>query len=358
MRGGTSRGLFLKKHDVENLENLDEVLLTIFGSGSSTQVDGVGGGFTHTSKVMLVGLGGEKDGVVEYTFGQVGVDRRIIDWTGNCGNLTFAVAPFAIDERIVEVDDGLALIQMVNKNTGKRIDSLVPVKNGFTVYEGDLTIDGVPNPGAKVETIWHRPGGAVTGRLLPSGRSLDEFVVNGEVVEVSMVDAANPVVFVRAVDVGMEGLEQPNEVGAQTLNRVEKIRGKAAVAMGLVDKPEEAASKSPHFPFVCVIGSKKSFKTHDGRVVGPEEFDVLIRLFSMQKMHHACAVTAAVCIAVASRVKGSLVAENVDVEGESITIAHPKGLLRLGVKSSGDDVETVSVASTSRRIMAGQVYYP
>ncbi|MEM4329118.1 MAG: PrpF domain-containing protein [Candidatus Caldarchaeum sp.] len=356
MRGGTSRGLFLKKTDVEGLENLDEVLLKVFGSGTSSQVDGVGGGFTHTSKVMIVGAGtGGYD--VRYRFGQVGVEERIVDWTGNCGNLTFAVAPFAVDERIVEAADGLVSVRMLNENTGKRVDAWIPVERGSTVYDGDFTVDGVPNPGSRIETVWHQPGGAVTGRLLPTGEPLNRLVVDGLGVDASIIDAANPVVFVKAVDVGMSGVEQPSLVGEGTLRRIERIRGLAAAAMGLVEKPEEALSKSPHFPFVCVLGPKQVFRTHGGRVVQPDEYDLLVRLFSMQKMHHACAVTAAICIAAASKLEGTLVSEAVGTVGDRITIAHPKGLLTLGVRGSSKNVEEVSVAGTARRIMAGDVYY-
>lgn len=357
MRGGTSRGLFLKEDELTGLENLDQVLLKVFGSGSSSQVDGIGGGFTHTSKVMIVrkSTDGEKD--VEYTFGQVSVDKLFIDWTGNCGNLTFAVAPFAIDEKIVEVEDGVALVRMYNRNTRKRVDAKVPVKNGATVYDGDFVVDGVLNPGSRIETIWHRPGGAVTGKLLPTGNPVDELVLEGKKVQVSIVDAANPVVFVKAADVGMTGLETPSEVDEDNLRRIEKLRSLAAAAIGLVQNPEEATAKSPHFPFVCIVGPRENFKTHSGRVVTKDEYDISVRLFSMQKMHHACAVTAAICIAAASQIEGTLVHDSVEEKSQSVKIAHPKGLMKLGVKASSKDVEEISVNSTARRLMAGQVYY-
>jgi 2-methylaconitate cis-trans-isomerase PrpF len=360
MRGGTSRGLFLKKTDVENILDRDEVILKIFGSGTSSQVDGIGGGVTHTSKVMIVGRSRKPDVDVEYEFGQVGVDKRMIDWTGNCGNLTSAVAPFAIDEGLIPVKDGLALIKMLNINTMKRVDAVVPVKDGVTQYDGDYRIDGVPTPGSKIETIWHDPAGSVTGRLLPTGNAREFIDAGFGKLEVSIVDAGNPVVFVRAVDVGFKGTEKPDEVGDEVILRLEKIRGHAAKAMGLVDNPSEAVVKSPHFPFLALVRESHDFRTVDGRLINSKDYDVSVRLFSMQKMHHACAVTAAICIAVASKMAGTLVHEMSRQRGETIIVGHPRGLIDLKVKVSrnGGGVESVTISRTVRKIMAGKVFYP
>jgi len=360
MRGGTSRGLFLKEHDVKNIENRDEVILKIFGSGTSSQVDGIGGGVTHTSKVMIVGGSDKPDVDVEYEFGQVGVEKRMIDWTGNCGNLTSAVAPFAIDEGLIPVKDGLALVKLLNTNTMKRVDAIVPVKDGVTQYDGDYRIDGVPTPGSKIETIWHEPAGSVTGRLLPTGNPRDFVDAGFGKVEVSIVDAGNPVVFVRAVDVGFTGTEKPDEIGDEDILRLEKIRGYAAKAMGLVDNPDEAIVKSPHFPFLALLKESHDFRTVDGRPIDSKDYDVSIRLFSMQKMHHACAVTAAICVAAASKVEGTLVYEISRHGGETIVVGHPRGLIELRVKVSreGGRVESVTIGRTVRKIMAGQVFYP
>jgi len=357
MRGGTSRGLFLKKEDVKRIVNRDEVILRMFGSGSSSQVDGVGGGFSHTSKVMIVGQSAKSGFDLEYEFGQVGVDKKFIDWTGNCGNLTSAVAPYAIDEGMVEAKNGLHLVRMLNINTMKRIDAIVPVENGHTKYEGNYTIDGVPTPGSKIETIWHDPGGSVTGKLLPTGRARDVLEVDGRKVEASLVDAGNPVVYIRAEDLGMSGVELPHEVDVKILQKIEKVRGYAAKLMGLVENPEEAIDKSPHFPFLVILSDKKDFKTVEGKYVSSKDYDLLMRLFSMQKMHHACAVTAAINMAIASKVNGSLVEEVVGKVGEEIRIGHPRGTIDVKVHLKNGEPNAVSLYRTARRIMSGQVYY-
>jgi len=359
MRGGTSRGLFLKENDIKNVKNRNEVILQIFGSGTPSQVDGVGGGVTHTSKVMIVGQSVKSGVDIEYEFGQVGVEKRMIDWTGNCGNLTSAVAPFAIDEKLISVKDGLVLVKMLNVNTMKRVDAIVPVKDGETQYEGNYKIDGVPTTGSKIETIWHDPSGSVTGKLLPTGNVRDIIDAGFGKIEISIVDAANPVVFVRAVDVGLTGYEKPDEVDDKVILRLEKIRGYAARAMGLVDSPSEAVVKSPHFPFLALLNESRDFETVDGRSIDSQDYDVSVRLFSMQKMHHACAVTAAICVAVASRVEGTLVQEMCRQRGETIIVGHPRGLIDLNVKTSRDGrkVESVTINRTVRKIMAGQFFY-
>jgi 2-methylaconitate cis-trans-isomerase PrpF len=242
----------------------------------------------------------------------------------------------------------------------KRVDAVVPVKDGVTQYDGDYRIDGVPTPGSKIETIWNDPAGSVTGRLLPTGNAREFIDAGFGKVEVSIVDAGNPVVFVRAVDVGFKGTEKPDEVGDEVILRLEKIRGHAAKAMGLVDNPSEAMVKSPHFPFLALVRESHDFRTVDGRLINSKDYDVSVRLFSMQKMHHACAVTAAICIAVASKVAGTLVHEMSRQRGETIVVGHPRGLIDLKVKVSrdGGGVESVTVSRTVRKIMAGQVFYP
>ncbi len=362
MRGGTSKGVFFKKEDLpEDEAKRDEVIMKIFGSGDPMQIDGLGGSHTHTSKTMIVWRSRRPGVDVDYLFGQVGIERRFVDYTGNCGNLTSAVAPFAIDEGIVEVKGPKALVRMYNVNTGKRVDAIVPVENGRTKYDGDYMIDGVPNPGSRIDVVWHEPGGAVSGRLLPTGNPMDRIDTGHEVVETSIVDAANPAVFVEAEDVGMKGTELPDEVSPEILARLERIRSKAAELMGLVERAEEATLKSPHFPFIVVIGERRSYRTALGKEIDKDEYTVLARLFSMQKMHHAYAVTGAICTAAAAKVPGTIVNRRCEDRGEVVIIGHPKGIIDLKVKvrPSGElvELESVTIGRTARRLMAGLAYY-
>ncbi len=362
MRGGTSKGLFFKREDLPADEKKwDGIIVKIFGSGDPMQIDGLGGSHTHTSKVMIVWRSNMPGVDVEYLFGQVGIERRFIDWSGNCGNLTSAVAPFSIDEGLVKATGSKTLVRMYNVNTRKRVDALVPTKDGMTDYEGDYMIDGVPNPGSRIDVIWHEPGGSHTGKLLPTGNPVDKISVGGKIYEVSIVDAANPAVFVRARDLGLTGAEMPSEISREVLDKLEAIRSKAAEIIGLVNRAEDATIASPHFPFIAIIGEKRDYRAADGKIISMDKYTVLARLFSMQKMHHAYPVTGAICTAAAAKIPGTIVNQLSEDRGEVVIIGHPKGIidLKVDVKPSGESihVNSVTVGRTARRLMAGIAYY-
>ena len=362
MRGGTSKGLFFKREDLPADEKKrDEIIMKIFGSGDPMQIDGLGGSHTHTSKVMIVWRSNMPGVDVEYLFGQVGIERRFIDWSGNCGNLTSAVAPFSIDEGLVKATGSKTLVRMYNVNTRKRVDAIVPTKDGMTDYEGDYMIDGVPNPGSRIDVIWHEPGGSHTGRLLPTGNPVDKIPVGGKIYEVSIVDAANPAVFVRARDLGLTGAEMPSEIGREILDILEAIRSKAAEIIGLVNRAEDATIMSPHFPFIAIIGEKRDYRAADGKIISRDRYTILARLFSMQKMHHAYPVTGAICTAAAAKIPGTIVNQLSEDRGEVVIIGHPKGIidLKVDVKPSGESIHinSITVGRTARRLMAGIAYY-
>jgi len=364
MRGGTSKGLFFRReHLPSDPSKRERILLKIFGSGDPLQIDGLGCAFPQASKLMIVWKSERRDSIdVEYLFGQVGVERRIIDWTGNCGNLTAAVGPFAIEEGLVEPREPSTVVRALNVNTGKRIDIVVPVENGRVKYEGDYLIDGVPNPGSKIENIWYDPGGAVTGRgYLPTGNVRDVVEVDGRAYEVSIVDSANPVVFVRSEDVGMKGVELPHEVSREKLLLLEKIRSKAAQMLGLVNDWTKATELSPHMPFIAIVSERQDYVTTRGKTISRDDYNVLVRLFSMQKMHPTLAVTAAICIASAAKIDGTIVNEYSNASSERIVIGHPGGLMEVKVytakKGGATYVERVVVGRTARILMRGLAYY-
>jgi 2-methylaconitate cis-trans-isomerase PrpF len=361
-RGGTSKGVFFKRDDLPGDRRLwDEVILKVFGSGDPLQIDGLGGSRINSSKVMIVWRS-ERDGVdVEYLFGQVGIEERFIDWTGNCGNLTTAVGCFAIEAGLVKPVEPVTIVRMYNVNTSKRVDALIPVKDGRIVYEGDYMIDGVPSPGSRIDLVWHDPGGATTGKLLPTGNSRDVIKIEGRELEVSIVDSANPAVFVRAEDVGLKGVELPNQVDRKTLEMLEMVRSKAAKLCGFVEKEEEAIVKSPHFPHIAVIGRKQDYITVQGRTVKREEYTILARLFALQEMHHAYPVTGAICTASAAKIPGTIVNELAEDRGEVVLIGHPKGIIDVKIKtkriSQGATIESATVGRTARKLMSGISYY-
>lgn len=362
MRGGTTKGVLFKKEDLPSDEKTrDEVILKIFGSGDPFQLDGLGGSRTVSSKVMIVWKSNRGDVDVEYMFGQVGIEEWSIDWSGNCGNLTTAVGCFAIEANLVKPVEPFTVVRMYNVNTRKRIDAVIPIKNGQIVYDGDYYIDGIPRPGSRIDLIWHDPGGTMTRALLPTGNERDRVVVEGKGIEVTIVDAANPAVFVKAEDVGLKGTELPNQIDRKTLERLEAIRSRAAEMCGLVERAEEAMIKSPHFPYIIVVSDKKDYYTVQGNLVKKECYTLLARLFSLQQMHHAYPVTGAICTASAAKIPGTVVSDVAEDRGELVIIGHPKGLIdvkiRTGRVAGKTTVVTATIGRTARKLMTGIAYY-
>lgn len=362
MRGGTSKGVFFRKEVLPPPgKRRDEMILRIFGSGDPMQLDGLGGAQVQSSKTMIVSRSGRREADVDYLFGQVSVEGWFVDYAGNCGNLTSAIAPFAIDEGIVKVGGSKARVRLYNVNTKKRVDAIVPLVGGKTRYEGEYAIDGVPGKGARIDVIWYDPGGALSGKLLPTSHPADMLVIGGRSVRCSLVDAANPVVFVRAEDVGLRGVELPNQVSKEQLATLETIRSEGARLMGLVKDAADATRMTPHMPFVAVVAPTRDYIASDGKRLGKGSYGILARLFSMQKMHHAYAATGAICTAVAAKLPGTVVSEVAGGENGRVVIGHPKGLmdLEVRVRPSGDSVtiESVKVGRTARRLMSGFAYY-
>jgi len=362
MRGGTSKGVFFRKELLPPPgEKRDEILLKVFGSGDPMQLDGLGGAQVQSSKTMIVSRSKRSGVDLDYLFGQVSVDGWFVDYAGNCGNLTSAIAPFGIDEGLIRVRGSKVVMRLYNINTKKRVDAVIPLERGKTKYDGDYMIDGVPRPGARIDVTWYDPAGAMSGKLLPTGNVVDRVTVGGRTVNCSIIDAGNPVAFIDAKDAGLTGTELPSQVDRVVLDFMEGVRSKAAWMMGLVDDPSEATKKTPHMPFVAAVAPPRDYLSSEGRKVKKEEYSVLARLFSMQKMHHAYAATGAISTAVASKVPRSVVNRLSRGGGETIIIGHPKGIIDLKVTSRmiGDSpsVESVTLGRTARRLMRGLAYY-
>lgn len=362
MRGGTSKGVFFRDGVLPpSGKKRDEVLLRVFGSGDPMQLDGLGGAQVQSSKTMIVSRSRRAGVDLDYLFGQVSVEGWFVDYAGNCGNLTSAIAPFGIDEGLVRYRGSKALVRLYNVNTEKRVDAAVQLERGKTMYDGDYHIDGVPSPGARIDVTWYDPGGAMTGKLLPTGNPVDIVSVGGRKIECSIVDAGNPVAFVDAGAVGLRGTELPGHVSQGVLDVLEGVRSNAACMIGLVDDPADATKKTPHMPFVAVVASPLDYVSSEGKKVGKHEYGTLARLFSMQKMHHAYAATGAVCTAVASKVPGSVVNRVSKDVKDRFVVGHPKGVIDLAVRSrvKGDsvEIESVTLGRTARRLMSGLAYY-
>ena len=362
IRGGTSKGLFLLASDLPGDAAVrDRVILAIFGSPDQRQINGIGGGDTLTSKVAIIARSACPDADVDYTVGHIALDKPLVDYEANCGNISQGVGPFAVDEGLVAVIEPVTMVRIFNTNTNKMIEAEVPVRDGKAVVEGDFVVPGVPGSGAKIVLNFVNSAGSKTGKLLPTGNVQDRIQLSGgREVRVSLVDAGNPFVFVQAAELGLTGSELPAAVNgdSRTLAVMEEIRVQAGVMMGL------AASAA--VPKVAFVAAPQDYVTITGKAVGAEECDLLARSKSFAGLHKAYAVTGGLCVGAAALIEGSVVHE---VAGSRIResgvarVGHPSGvtpyLVTVVKQASGEfELTKSAMAGTARRIMDGFVYVP
>lgn len=375
MRGGTSNAVVFDRRRLPGEEAAwERLFLAALGSPDpyGRQLDGMGGGISSLSKVCIVGPPSRPDADVDYTFGQVAVDRPRIDWSSNCGNMSSAIGPFAVDEGLVEAGGPESVVLIHNTNTGKLIRARFPVEDGRAAVEGDTVIPGVSGTGAPVDLEFLDPGGAGTGALLPTGNVLDTLEVEGMgSVPASLIDAANAFVFVDADEVGITGSEAPAALDArpEVMDRLERIRAAAAVAMGIAASPAEASSRFPSAPKIGVAAPPRPAETLSGETIDPADGDLTARMVSMNNVHRALPLTGALGFAVAAAIEGTVVARaaaggrDADAGGR-IRLISPSGVIsaaasvRRAGSGGGWRAEHASVRRTQRRLFDGFVYVP
>jgi 2-methylaconitate cis-trans-isomerase PrpF len=342
MRGGTSRGPYLQISDLpQDRSACADVLLKIMGSGHELQLDGIGGGNSLTSKVAMVGTSTHPDADVDYLFAQVGVLDKIVDFSPNCGNMLAGVAPYAIETGLFPANKGTTTVRIHNLNTGKIIHSTVQTPEGKVEYTGDTVISGTNSPGAPIELTFLNVEGAKTGKLLPTGNAVDSIYST----EVTCIDAATPVVLIKASDLGKTGNETPSELDNDTefMSRLESIRLKAGELMGLGDVSNSVIPK----PILL------SPANHGGTVNA--------RYFVPHKCHKSLAVTGSIAIVTACCLPGTVAAKLIgNKDSESyFTLEHPSGKIELNAQRKEDNLSalnSVSVIRTARKILSGTVY--
>jgi hypothetical protein len=368
MRGGTSRGIFFRREWLpDRQEAWDPIFLAALGSPDpyGRQLDGLGGGISSLSKVMIIEPSSRPDIDIEYTFGQVAIGEPRVEYRTNCGNLTSAIGPFAVDEGLVAAAGAEAHIRLYNTNTGKRVLAAFPLDDGKAATDGDFEIPGVAGRGAPIRLEFQDPGGAATGRLLPTGRVVDRIPVAGGEVEASIVDATTAVVFVRAETAGIEGTELPEalERNAGLLARLESIRAAAAVLIGAARSLEEASERSRTVPIVAMVAPPKAAVSLTGDRLPAEAMDISARMLSLGRPHRALPLTASMCLAVAARIEGTLVHRVAAPTGATaeLRVGHPSGVMPVAatVRKEGDwTADSVIVYRTARRLMEGSVLVP
>ncbi|MBY5936156.1 2-methylaconitate cis-trans isomerase PrpF [Marinobacter nauticus] len=375
MRGGTSKGVFFRLQDLPEVcqvpgEARDKLLLRVIGSPDpyEKQIDGLGNATSSTSKSVILAAPTQPDHDVDYLFGQVSIDKPFVDWSGNCGNLTAAVGAFAINggfvarERIPE--NGICTVRIWQANIRKTIVAHVPITNGEVQETGDFELDGVTFPAAEVQIEFMDPADG-EGAMFPTGNLVDELEVPGVgTLKATMINAGIPTIFINAEDIGYKGTELQNDINSdpKALAMFETIRAHGAVKMGLISDIAEAASRQ-HTPKVAFVAKPSDYVSSSGKQINAADIDVLVRALSMGKLHHAMMGTAAVAIATASAIPGTLV--NLAAGGGDrthVTFGHPSGTLRVGAEAkevNGQWTATKAIMSRSARIiMEGWVRVP
>ncbi|BCB84522.1 PrpF domain-containing protein [Phytohabitans suffuscus] len=364
MRGGTSRGIFIRAQVLPPAPERDKAILRLFGSPDPRQIDGLGGADLLTSKVILIGPPSVPGADIDYTFGQVGIDLPVVDWVGDCGNLSAGVAAYAVDEGYIRADDGVCHVRMHNTNTGQVLIGHVEVKDGRAGEEGPVHIDGVPGTGAPIRLDYSRTTGPITGKLLPTGAARDTVELAGiGQIDISVVDFANPVVYALAGDVGLTGIEEPGRLAGDrvAMDRLELVRGAGAVRFGLADTPENARDQSPNMPTLSVLAAPLAYRaTTDGRLIDAEDVDIVGRMYTMCRPHRSYSGTGLANLGAAAVTAGTLVA---DLLGgpprgtRTLRVGHPCGVAELTVRTGADGaLDEVGYVRTARRLLVGEAY--
>jgi hypothetical protein len=370
MRGGTSKGLFFHANHLPPDPGLrDAVLLAAYGSPDPNrrQINGVGGAVSTTSKVAIISPSASPDYDVVYNFGQVSIDRPLVDFKGNCGNISSAVGPFAVDEGLIAATEPVTRVRIHQINTDKLIVAEVPVKDGRFDEAGDYEIAGVPGSGSKIILRFSDPGGSLTGKLFPTGNVKDNLDVAGMGhIELTIIDAANPVVLVQAAVLDLEGTEIERIDTDETIKaRLERIRCAVAVEIGIAETIEEATQRSQAVPKIAWVSAPKSYQTLGGKAVDVAEVDLVARIMSMGTLHKSFAVSGAVATAGAARIPGSVVHDLMSPETskkEIMRLGHPGGIIEVGAvveETEGDfNYKEAILGRTARRLMEGNVLVP
>ncbi|HHI4971032.1 TPA: 2-methylaconitate cis-trans isomerase PrpF [Vibrio parahaemolyticus] len=375
MRGGTSKGVFFNLEDLPPEaqvagEARDKLLLRVIGSPDpyGKQIDGMGGATSSTSKTVIVSRSSRDDHDVDYLFGQVSIDKPFVDWSGNCGNLSAAIGPFAIHAGLIPQgrlpENGIVTVRVWQVNISKTILVHVPIVNGFVQETGEFELDGVTFPAAEIQVDFVDPADG-EGSMFPTGNLVDDLVVpDVGTFNATFINAGIPTIFIDAESIGYQGTELQDQINNDdaALAMFESIRAHGALKMGLISELEEAQTRQ-HTPKVAFVSKPKSYQSSSGKAVNESEIDVLVRALSMGKLHHAMMGTAAVAIASAACVPGTLV--NLAAGGgekESVTFGHPSGTLKVGAKAKQTEqgwvVQKAIMSRSARILMEGFVRVP
>lgn len=368
-RGGTSKGIYIKTNELPGDPiQRDKVIRGIFGTPDRREIDGLGGADVLTSKLCIIGPPTRPDADVDYTFAQVSFDTDLVDFGGNCGNLSAAVGPYAIDEGMVKATEPMTTVRIHQTNTNCILLADVQVVGGKAAVDGDYAIDGVPGTSAKIMLDFHDTAGTSLGKTLPTGNPTDVVTVGGKEYEVSIVDAGNVLVFIEAASLGLKGTESCADIDGnrELSDLIEAIRSTCAVKVGMAATREEATAKSAYVPFFAIVSKPAEYVCAiDGHTVRAEDVDIVSRLSFMLHMHKTYPGTGTVATGAAARIPGTLVHKQLSDAARSdatLRIGHPGGVIEVEAQLTDeckDDVyrfKRLAYGRTARRILVGTCY--
>jgi len=366
MRGGTSRGVYILESDLpSNHDEWDPIFLRLMGSPDQKQIDGLGGSQPTTSKIAIISKSSRPEVDIDYTFAQISVDKPLVSYKGNCGNISSGVGPLAIEKGLVKAQKGITTVRIFNTNTEKIIIEEVQTPEEKVEYSGNFSIAGVPGSAAPIKLKIINPSGTLGKGLLPTNNPVDilEIPDFGKI-NASIIDCSNPLVFIKASDIGLTGKENPNEINSnqKILDLLEVIRGVSAVKLGLIDDYKKSAFETPGIPKMTFVANPDDYTTLDGQKIKKENIDLISRMMSMQKAHPSYAMTGAMCTAAAAIIPNSIVNQviNKNYDSKFIRIGHSGGVLECGVdyKENGNCpiIEDAFGFRTANLLMEGIAY--
>lgn len=368
MRSGTSKGVYFHDADLPPPgARRDRLIMRLMGSPDILQIDGLGGSRPITSKIAIIARSARADADIDYTFGQVEIERASIAYSANCGNISAGVGPFSVDEGLVGVREGLTRVRIHNTNTRRILVADVPVRNGKAKVEGVFAVPGIPGTGAEIAINWTGTIGTRTGALLPTGNPVDRMLLeDGRSIDVTLCDAANPCVWIHAADVGLVGSELPGAINgnARLLERLREVRGKAAVSYGFCQDWRNADVEAPAMPMVGMVAPAQGYATLSGGYAAATDMDLRVRLMFMNRLHESISGTSSICVAAASRVPGSVVHSVTRQTDGALMIGHPSGITPTRVRSRPSNeppfvhFDELGFSRTARRLADAQAYYP
>ncbi|URK16993.1 PrpF family protein [Thalassospira sp. GO-4] len=371
MRGGTSRALVFRAEDLPQAGSTrDSMILAAMGSPdpNKRQLDGMGAGTSSTSKIAIIAKSSREDADIDYTFGQVSIDASVISYKGNCGNISSAVGPYAVEEGLVKTTGDQAIVRIHNTNTGKIIVATFALQDSLPMVDGDFALDGVGGTHAPIALSFLEPGGSSTGKTLPTGKASELLETDGfGAIEVSLIDVSNPIACVRASNLGLTGRESPAGITEtpDLLNKIETIRIAAAVRMGICSR-EEAQTSVRNLPQIAIVSAPTDQDSPDANLDANHGANIVLRMISTGQAHASSPITGGMCLAATMRLTGSVahqIARHNSATDQPLTIAHPSGTLVLDADITGttaDDftVNSVTVFRSARRLMQGEVMIP